>query len=96
MASEIKLTPEQMRQRSRSYANESQNLQKSIQNMDKLINALQSEWKGDASVAYAERYKTLKPAFKNCKDLMDELSKNLAQSAKIMEETDKKIAGKLK
>lgn len=96
MASEIKLTPEQMRSRAKSYANESQNLQKSISNMDKLIKALESEWKGDASKAYAARYNSLKPAFKNCKELMDELSANLKQSAKIMEETDKKIASQLK
>lgn len=95
MANEIKLTPEQMRKRAKSYATESQNLQKSIQNMDKLIKSLQTEWKGDASVAYANRYNTLKPAFKNCKELMDELSTNLNQAAKIMEDTDRRIAGKL-
>ena len=34
-------------------------------------------------------------AFKNCKELMDELSTNLNQAAKIMEDTDRRIAGKL-
>ncbi|MDO4673020.1 MAG: WXG100 family type VII secretion target [Porphyromonadaceae bacterium] len=96
MASEIKLTPEQMKSRARSYATESANLQKSIQNMDKLIKALQSEWKGDASKAYADRYNSLKPAFKNAKELMDELSSNLKAAAQIMEETDRKIASQLK
>lgn len=96
MADKISLTPEQMRARARSYANESANLQKSIQNMDKLINALQSEWKGDASKAYAERYNSLKPAFNNAKELMDELSSNLKASAQIMEETDRKIASQLR
>lgn len=96
MASEIKLTPEQMRNRARSYAKERDTLEKSIQNMDKLIRALQSEWKGEASKAYAERYTALKPAFNNARELMDELSKNLNASAKIMEDTDNKIASQLK
>lgn len=96
MANEIKLTPEQMRARAKAYANESANLQKSIQTMDRLIQALQSEWKGDASQAYASRYNELKPAFKNAKELMDELSSNLKASAQIMEETDRKIAGQLR
>ena len=61
-----------------------------------LINALENEWKGDASKAYKARYESLKPAFKNAKDLMDELSKNLNASAKIMEDTDTKIASQLK
>ena len=39
---------------------------------------------------------TLKPAFNNCKELMEELSTNLSTSAKIMEETDSKIASQLK
>lgn len=96
MANEIKLTPEQMRARAKEYERESTNLQKSIQTMDKLIKALESEWKGDASKAYASRYNELKPAFKNAKELMDELSSNLKASAQIMEETDRKIAGQLR
>lgn len=96
MAGEIKLTPEQMRTRARAYAKERDTLEKSIQNMDRLIQALQSEWKGEASKAYAERYSTLKPAFNNARDLMDELSKNLNASARIMEDTDSKIAGQLR
>lgn len=96
MASEIRLTPEQMRARARAYNSESQNLQHSIQNMDKLISALQSEWKGDASRAYADRYSQLKPAFNKAKELMDELSHNLNASAQAMEETDRQIASQLR
>ena len=96
MANEIKLTPEQMRERARAFGNESQKMQTSINNMTKLINALSNEWKGEASTAYKKRYDELRPAFKNCKDLMDELSTNLKQSAKILEETDRKIASQLK
>lgn len=96
MANEIKLTPEQMRLRAKAYATEATNLERSIQTMDKLINALQSEWKGDASKAYADRYNSLKPAFRNAKELMDELSQNLNSSAQIMEETDRQIAGQLR
>ena len=96
MANEIKLTPDQMRERARAFGNERDNLQRSIDNMGKLISALTNEWKGEASKAYEKRYNDLKPAFKNCKALMNELSVNLNQSAKIMEETDRKIAGQLK
>lgn len=96
MASEIKLTPEQMRARARAYAKEEENLEKSIQNMNRLINALQNEWKGEASKAYAERYGTLKPAFENAKKLMHELSHNLKESARIIEETDLQIASQLR
>lgn len=96
MASEIKLTPSQMRERAKAFGKERDAMDKSISNMTKLINALENEWKGDASKAYKARYESLKPAFKNAKDLMDELSKNLNASAKIMEDTDTKIASQLK
>lgn len=96
MAGEIKLTPEQMRERARAYARESENLQRSMANMDRLIQALQTEWLGEASKAYAERYAAIKPAFTNARELMDELSKNLNTSAQIMEDADNNIASQLR
>lgn len=96
MANEIKLTPEQMRQRAKEYAREKDNFDKSIQKMNTLINNLQSEWTGAASQAYAKRYESLKPAFNNASELMQELSTNLNTSAKIMEEADRNIANQLK
>lgn len=96
MAGEISLTPEQLRTRAKQYKAQSDALAKSIKTMDSLIKSLQAEWKGDASRAYAERYSKLKPSFNNAKELMDELEANLKATAKIMEETDKKIASQLK
>lgn len=95
MANEIKLTPEQMRARAREYAREYENLRQSMAKMDRLIQALQTEWLGEASKAYASRYQAIRPAFTNAGELMDELSKNLNASAQIMEEADINIANQL-
>ncbi len=96
MSTNIKMSPAQMRSRAKDYANESEKFANSIGNMQKYKRALASEWSGEAATAYAARFETILKSFKNAKELMDELSHNLNESAKIMEAADKNIANQLK
>lgn len=95
MATEIKLSPQELRERANDFRNERDAMERSIGQMEKLIGSLENTWKGKASEGYAMRFRKLKPAFANAKDLMDELSHNLNESARILEETDQQIASKL-
>ena len=85
-----------MRSTAGKFGKEGSNLSKSIKTMDGLISSLDNYWEGDATKAYKERYAVLKKSFKNAVDLMNELRDNLNASANILEETDRKIAGKIK
>ena len=53
MATQLRIPPEQMRQRAASFTEHAVNLNQIIDSMDKLLKALQEEWEGDASTAFA-------------------------------------------
>lgn len=63
MASQIRISPDQMRERANSYQTESGNVSEMIGRLDSLLQSLLGEWEGSASEAYRERYESLRPAF---------------------------------
>lgn len=61
--------------------------------MDNLLNALQSEWEGEASQSYAQHYfSELKPGFQKAKEMIEEIAVALDKTATTLEETDNSIA----
>lgn len=92
MASQIRMTPDMMRQRAGQYRTEANNVNGVINKMDNLLSALQSEWEGASSESYAARYAELKPGFVKAEQLINEIAAALDQSANILEETDANIA----
>lgn len=96
MANQIRMTPEKMRQRASEYTQQANNLQSIINKMDNLLRALQSEWEGNASEAYAQRFNELRPGFVKAKELIDEISTALKNTAQIVEDTDNSIAGQFR
>ena len=59
MASQIRISPDQMRERANSYQTESGNVSEMIGRLDSLLQSLLGEWEGSASEAYRERYESL-------------------------------------
>jgi len=92
MAGQIRISPDTMRQRAGQYRNEAQSVNQVITNMDNLLNNLQSEWEGEASQSYAQRYAELKPGFQKAEQLINEIAQALDKTAASLEETDSSIA----
>ncbi|HIS41184.1 MAG TPA: WXG100 family type VII secretion target [Candidatus Aphodovivens avistercoris] len=92
MSGQIRISPEDMRARAGQYRNEAQTISQVISNMDNLLAALQSEWEGEASKAFAERYAELKPSFQSMQQLVEDIAQALDQSANRNQETDESIA----
>lgn len=92
MANQIRITPDQMRQRANEYRREAETVHGVISKMDTLLTQLQAEWEGAASESYATRYGELKPGFVKAQALIEEIAKALDATAKIVEETDTSIA----
>lgn len=88
---QIRMSPETMRTRANQTSKQAEAVQNVIVTMDRLLQTLKSEWEGDAMRGYEERYNTIKPSFQNAKDLLDEISYNLKETARIVEETDRNI-----
>ena len=96
MASQIKLSPDQMRGRASEYRTQAEEVNGVISAMDRLLNALQSEWEGDASAAYGEKYDQLRPGFVSAVDLINDIAQSLDATAQSLEETDAAIAGQFR
>lgn len=96
MAGQIRITPDQMRQRASEYRTQAATVGDVIKKMDSLLNQLQGEWEGSASESYAARYQELKPGFMKAQQLIDEIAKALDSTAKIVEETDSSIASQFR
>ena len=92
MANQIRITPDQMRERASQYRNEADTVNGVISNMDTLLSNLQSEWEGQASESYAARYEELKPGFQKAEELIREIAAALDSTASIVETTDSDIA----
>ena len=96
MANQIRITPDQMRERANQYRNEAEAVNGVIAQMDNLLGLLQGEWEGAASESYAARYQELKPGFMKAEELIREIAAALDSTARIVEETDSSIASQFR
>ena len=94
MAGQIRITPDQMRQRAGEVRTQGQNFQEVIDKMQNLINELQSEWEGQASTQFAQQFDSLKPSFNDMRQLIDDIGGQLDATAGAIEQLDQEIAGK--
>ena len=96
MANQIRITPDQMRERANQYRVEADTVNGVINKMDTLLGQLQSEWEGASSESYAARYQELKPGFIRAEALIREIATALDSTARIVEETDASIANQFR
>lgn len=96
MANQIRITPDQMRQRATQYRTEAGKVDDVIRKMDSLLTALQGEWEGEASRAYGERFQQLRPGFVRAHELINEIAAALDATARNVEETDASIASQFR
>lgn len=96
MANQIRITPDQMRERASEYRVEADTVNGVISKMDSLLQQLQSEWEGASSESYAARYEELKPGFVKAENLIREIASALDSTAQIVEETDNSIASQFR
>lgn len=92
MEGQVRITPEIMRMRALEYSNQALALEDIIKAMNDLLIALQDEWEGAASTAYALKFESLKPGFVAAKDLINDIATALGNVATRLEETDNEIA----
>ena len=96
MANQIRITPDQMRQRANDNRREADPVNGVSKKMDAILQQLQNEWEGSASESYATRYSELKPGFMKAEELIREIATALDSTANIVEQTDSEIANQFK
>ena len=90
--SNIRISPEDMRGRADEYDQQAEAVGDVISAMDSLLEALQEEWEGKASEAYAVKFGELRPGFEKAQELIGEIAQALRDTAQSMEDADIQIA----
>ena len=94
MAGQIRLTPDQMRQRSGEVRTQGETFGGVIDRMQGIINELRTEWEGQASERFEDQFTRLKPSFQQMRELIDDIGGQLNATADAVEQLDRDIAGK--
>ena len=94
--SQIRMSPEMMRTRSAEVTQQGQAFGDTISRMRSIINELQVEWEGRASQQFAAQFENLQPSFNSMQQLFEDLSTQLRETARVVEETDAQIASKFR
>ena len=92
MAGQIRITPETMRTRAGEYRTQADAVGDVITAMDNLLLALQDEWEGSASEAYATKFGELRPGFVDAQSLINDIATALDTVATNLESVDGDIA----
>lgn len=89
----IRISPDQMRGRANEFRKQADAVQDSITAMNNLLTTLESEWEGEASKSYANRYNSeLRPSFEKARDMINEIAQALDKTAQEMQDMDQRIA----
>ena len=96
MAGQIRITPEQMRQRAGEVRTQGETFQDVINRMQNIIGELLTEWEGNASRSFDEQFNRLKPSFNDMRRLIDDMGGQLDATANAVEQLDQDIASRFK
>ena len=81
MSGQIRMSPEQMRQRAGEVHAQGDTFDGVINKMQNIINVLQTEWEGQTSRAFAEQFDSLRPSFEQMRQLIYDISTQLRDIA---------------
>jgi len=91
---QIRMTPDTMRIRSNEVRQQGDAFEGVIKKMQSVINELQTEWEGAASQAFYDQFQRLYPHMNEMRQLIEEVSQQLYQTANAVEQLDSEIASK--
>ncbi len=92
MASQIRISPDTMRERAASYKAEAETIESVVSKLDALLSNLEAEWEGAASTAFITKYDELRPAFQSVQELVTDIGNALEEVANNFEADDEAMA----
>jgi len=91
------MTPEQMQMRVSEVKRAEQDYNTVLTNMQNMMTSLQQEWHGEAARGFSEQFDRLKAQqLQPMRQLFEDLGRQLQETARIIQETDQKIAGQFR
>jgi WXG100 family type VII secretion target len=95
MDGQIRITPQQMNDRAKQFYTEGENFEHVVTNMTNLVNYLQEEWEGQSSASFKTQFESFTPGFNSVKELINDIAKQLIDTAHALETLDHEISSKI-
>ncbi|MBD7965258.1 MULTISPECIES: WXG100 family type VII secretion target [Fictibacillus] len=96
MSGIIRVTPAELVDMSGRYSNESSQVGEQISRLNAMISQLEGMWEGEASKAFSQQYEALKPSFLQMQQLLEDISAQLNNTSRALEDADNQIASQIR
>ncbi|MBH0162756.1 MULTISPECIES: WXG100 family type VII secretion target [Fictibacillus] len=96
MSGIIRVTPAELVDMSGRYSNESSQVGEQVSRLNAMISQLEGMWEGEASRAFSQQYEALKPSFLQMQQLLEDISAQLNNTSKALEDADNQIASQIR
>ena len=93
---QIKLTPEDLRQSAQRYAQGAQDIDQILTNLTHEQQVIDANWDGSAFDSFEAQFNELSPKIKQFSQLLEEINGQLIKVADIVEQTDQDIAAQIR
>ena len=93
--SQIKLTPEDLRQSAQRYAQGSQDIDQILTTLTHEQQVIDANWDGSAFDSFEAQFNELSPKIKQFAQLLEDINGQLIKVADIVEQTDQDIAAQI-
>ena len=88
MAGQIRVSPETLKERARTYGQASNEVGSVLSNLTKLQEQLRGEWEGQAFQGFDAQFQELKPKVQNFIELLQQINVQLDKTADAMTQRD--------
>lgn len=92
--SNIRITPDRMRECSGMVRGERDVFEGVISKMHNILDELETDWAGEASRSFRSQFEALQPSFQSMRQLLDDMSMQLDGTANAYEDLDVTLASK--
>ncbi|MBH0158202.1 MAG: WXG100 family type VII secretion target [Bacillota bacterium] len=96
MSGIIRVTPAELVDMSGRYSNESSQVGEQVSRLNAMISQLEGMWEGEASKAFSQQYEALKPSFLQMQQLLEDISAQLNNTSRALEDADNQIASQIR
>lgn len=88
MAGQIRVSPETLKERARSYGQASNDVNTILGNLNRLQDQLRSEWEGQAFQGFDAQFQELRPKVQKFAELLQQINTQLDRTADAMMQQD--------
>ncbi|SEO94712.1 WXG100 family type VII secretion target [Amphibacillus marinus] len=92
MAGQIRMTPDELKSRAKTYGSGSSQINDVLRQLQRLQNQLRGEWEGRAFERFDSQFQELVPKVQNFSQLLVDIQTQLQKTAQAVQEQDQALS----